>query len=122
MDSIEVVTAENPVESGTPVPEAHDYPQAPCPAEDPVIEAHVHEVDADAPEKPGSEILESPEPQRIARIARRLSSLFRPKSATARVRPHDVCLVPERQPEPGLVLIWGQASVPLTAVWVASSL
>lgn len=92
LDSIEVVTAENPVEAGTPVPEAHDYPQAPCPAEDPVIEAHVHEVDADAPEKLGSEILDSPEPQRIARIARRLSSLFRPKSATARVRPHDVDL------------------------------
>jgi murein DD-endopeptidase MepM/ murein hydrolase activator NlpD len=92
LDAIEVVTVENPGEPGAPVLEAHDYPQPPCPAEDPVIEAHVHVADADAPEKPESEILERREPPRIARIARRLSSLFRPKSATARVRPHDVDL------------------------------
>ena len=92
LDAVEVVTAENSVESGTPVPEAQDYPQPPCPPEDPVIEAHVHVVDADAPEKAETEILERRESPRISRIARRLSSLFRPKSATARVRPRDVDL------------------------------
>jgi murein DD-endopeptidase MepM/ murein hydrolase activator NlpD len=92
VDAIELVTAENPVESGASVPQAYDYPRPPCPAEDPVIEAHVHVADADAPEKPETEILERRESPRIARIARRLSSLFRPKSATARVRPHDVDL------------------------------
>lgn len=94
-DSIEVTTADP---SGrevpeAPVAEAHDYPQSPCPPEDPVIEAHVHVADADAPEKPDAEILERREsPQIAARIARRLSSLFRPKSAAARVRPRDVDL------------------------------
>ena len=91
LDAIEVEIAGSPVEAG-PVAEMQDYPQLPCPEEDPVIEAHVHLVDADAPEKPESEILEQPESPRIARIARRLSSLFRPKSSTARVRPKDVDL------------------------------
>jgi murein DD-endopeptidase MepM/ murein hydrolase activator NlpD len=90
LDSIDVEIA-GAVEMA-PVAEMQDYPQLPCPAEDPVIEAHVHVVDADAPEKPDSEILERQESTRIARIARRLSSLFRPKSATARVRPRDVDL------------------------------
>ena len=92
LDSVEVEIVGAPAEAA-PVAEVQDYPQLPCPAEDPVIEAHVHVVDADAPEKPESEILEPREsPPRIARIARRLSSLFRPKSATARVRPRDVDL------------------------------
>ena len=92
LDEIEVVGAEGSSEAATPVPEAYNYPQPPCPAEDPVIEAHVHVADADAPEKPESEILPREESPPISRIARRLSSLFRPKSATARVRPHDVDL------------------------------
>lgn len=91
LDAIEVEIAGNPVEPG-PAREIQDYPQLPCPAEDPVIEAHVHLVDADAPEKPETEILERHEPARMSRIARRLGSLFRPKSATARVRPKDVDL------------------------------
>jgi len=93
VDAIEVVTAESSLpESGAPTPEAHDYPEPPCPPEDPVIEAHVHVVDADAPEEPATEILERPESPRISRIARRLSSLFRPKSARARVAPRDIDL------------------------------
>ena len=92
LDAVEVVAIEDSPESAPPVAEAHDYPQPPCPQEDPVIEAHVHVVDADAPEKPEAEILERRESPRIARIARRLSSLFRPKSATARVKPRDVDL------------------------------
>jgi hypothetical protein len=93
LDAIEVVSREGqgPV-LAVVVPVAHDHPQPPCGAEDDVIEAHVHVADADAPEKPESEILPRNESPRISRIARRLSSLFRPKSATARVRPHDVDL------------------------------
>jgi murein DD-endopeptidase MepM/ murein hydrolase activator NlpD len=93
LDAIEVVGADGTALPDAPVPEAYNYPQPPCPAEDPVIEAHVHLVDADAPEKTETEILEPPrETPRITRIARRLSSLFRPKSATARVKPRDVDL------------------------------
>jgi murein DD-endopeptidase MepM/ murein hydrolase activator NlpD len=93
LDAIEVVAADGTPLPDAPVPEAYDYPQPPCPAEDPVIEAHVHLVDADAPEKTETEILEpARETPRITRIARRLSSLFRPKSATARVKPRDVDL------------------------------
>ncbi len=100
IDSVEVATAEVsspasfaatvPPGDPEPLPEAHDYPQPPCPAEDPVVEAHVHLDDAETPEKP--EILAPPDSHRIARIARRLSSFFRPKSAVARVQPHDVDL------------------------------
>ena len=57
-----------------------------------MIEAHVHVAGADAPEKPEEEILPHPDPSRIARIGRKLSSFFRPKSASARVRPRDVDL------------------------------
>ncbi|HEY3123847.1 MAG TPA: M23 family metallopeptidase [Thermoanaerobaculia bacterium] len=104
LDSVEVATAEAaaalaaptasavPAAPTDPFPETYEYPQAPCPAEDPVIEAHVHVADADTPEKPEDEMLARPDPPRIARIARRLSSFFRPKSAAARVHPRDVDL------------------------------
>ena len=97
LDSVEVVTADGRVISGpttaTP-PEAHDFPQPPCAPEDPpVIEAHVHGENDEMPEKadPG-EVVTRHDSSRIARIARRLGSLFRPKSATARVHPRDVDL------------------------------
>ena len=100
LDSIQVVTAENApaatapaaTASASPAADSYEYPPAPCPAEDPVIEAHVHVAGADAPEKPEEEILPHPDPSRIARIGRKLSSFFRPKSASARVRPRDVDL------------------------------
>jgi peptidoglycan LD-endopeptidase LytH len=92
VDAIEVVGADDPFEPPA-APAVYDYPQPPCPAEDPVIEAHVHVADADAPEPPPEpEVFERKESPGIGRIARRLSSLFRPKSAKARVRPHDVDL------------------------------
>jgi murein DD-endopeptidase MepM/ murein hydrolase activator NlpD len=93
LDSVDVVTAEStaPGAPAGPFPESDEYPQPPCPAEDPVIEAHVHVADADT-EKTEDEILARPDPPRIARIARKLSSFFRPKSASARVRPRDVDL------------------------------
>jgi len=94
LDSVEVVTPEStaPSAPADPLPEANEYPQPPCPAEDPVIEAHVHIADADTPEKTEDDLLAQPDPPRIARIARRLGSFFRPKSASARVGPHDVDL------------------------------
>lgn len=93
VDAIEVVTAESSQpESAAPIAVTYDHPQPPCPPEDPVIEAHVHVADADAPEEPATEILERRESPRISRIAKRLSSLFRPKSAKARVRPRDIDL------------------------------
>ena len=93
LEAIEVVGADGNPLPDSPTPVAYDFPQSPCPPEDPVIEAHVHVADADAPEKSETEILEpTPEAPRITRIARRLSSLFRPKSATARVKPRDVDL------------------------------
>jgi hypothetical protein len=110
LDSIEVVSVEAhgpPVAAAIPAvvlppaeaapasaPAAYDHPPAPCPPEDtPVIEAHVHVADAETPEKAVSEVdLPRAETPGIKRLARRLGSLFRPKSAKARVRPHDVDL------------------------------
>ncbi len=90
---MEVVTAESygPHLPGPP-PEAYDYPQPPCPPEDPVIGIHVHVAGEETPEEPEKEMLPERDPSRIARVARRLGSLFRPKSAAARVRPYDVDL------------------------------
>jgi murein DD-endopeptidase MepM/ murein hydrolase activator NlpD len=96
LDSIEVVTAPGSgVEAaGAVAAEAYDYPQPPCPPEDaPVIEAHVHAADTETLEKEDGEVLAPRhDSSRITRIARRLGSLFRPKSATARVAPRDVDL------------------------------
>lgn len=89
VDRIEVETLEA---SGPSLPAVlYDHPQAPCLAEDVVVEAHVHVAGADEPEKvETAEILPEPDPSRLTRLARRLGSLFRPKSAAARVRPRDV--------------------------------
>jgi peptidoglycan LD-endopeptidase LytH len=96
LDSIQVVTAEGyePAVSDATPAEAHNFPEPPCPAEDaPGIEAHVHAADDETPENADAgDVAPRHDSSRIARIARRLGSLFRPKSATARVRPHDVDL------------------------------
>jgi peptidoglycan LD-endopeptidase LytH len=96
LDSIEVVTAEGsrPRTPVDPIPEAFDFPEAPCPSEDPpIIEAHVHVAEAEPLEKEDGEVvIPREESSRIGRLARRLGSLFRPKSASARVRPRDVDL------------------------------
>ena len=96
LDSVEVVTAEGSppqtVAANEPTPEAFEFPEAPCPSEDPpIIEAHVHAAEADPIEKEDGEVVAPrQDSSRIGKIARRLGSLFRPKSATARVRPRDV--------------------------------
>jgi murein DD-endopeptidase MepM/ murein hydrolase activator NlpD len=102
LDSIEVVTTAAvgaEVAAGAPaeaydIPETYDFPEAPCPSEDPpIIEAHVHLADADTIEKEDREVvLPRHDSSRISKLARRLGSLFRPKSAKARVRPRDVDL------------------------------
>lgn len=95
LDAIEVVSRETqgPVVTAV-VPVAHDHPQPPCAAEDDVIEAHVHVADSETPEKPEAqaEVMPRRESSHIGRLARRVSSLFRPKSAASRVRPHEVDL------------------------------
>ncbi|HEV8610910.1 MAG TPA: M23 family metallopeptidase [Thermoanaerobaculia bacterium] len=97
----EVVTAEGsrPEVAGGLPPEAYDLPETPCPSEDPpIIEAHVHVADADPDAEPiekedGEVVLpHRQESSQISKLARRLGSLFRPKSANARVRPRDVDL------------------------------
>lgn len=95
LDVIDVVNREQPGPAATAViPVAHDHPQLPCAAEDDVIEAHVHVADAETPEKPEAqaEVIPRRDSSHIARLARRVSSLFRPKSAVSRVRPHEVDL------------------------------
>jgi len=76
--------------------EAHDYPRLPCPEVDPVITVELHEADSATPELALAEEEESVARQAseatIAGLARKLSSLYRPKSASARVRPQDVDL------------------------------
>jgi hypothetical protein len=100
LDTVEVVTlaaVEPEIASVAPaevydIPEAYDLPEAPCPSEDPpIIEAHVHVADAETIEKEDREVLlPRHDSSRISKLARRLGSLFRPKSAKARVRPRDV--------------------------------
>lgn len=95
LDAIEVITREGqgPVLTAV-VPISHDHPQLPCAAEDDVIEAHVHVADAETPEKPDAQAQVMPrrDSSSIGRLARRVSSLFRPKSSASRVRPHQVDL------------------------------
>lgn len=95
LDAIEVVTREGQGPAlAAVVPLAHDHPQLPCSAEDDVIEAHVHAADAETPEKPDAqaEVMPRRDSSHIGRLARRVGSLFRPKSAASSVRPHDVDL------------------------------
>jgi murein DD-endopeptidase MepM/ murein hydrolase activator NlpD len=91
--SVEI--AEGPQHHGPFLPrEAFDYPRLPCPPVDPVITAELHEPDSVQPETPTTETVaeSSALPPRLARLARRVGSLFRPKSSAARVKPQDVDL------------------------------
>lgn len=98
LDAIEVVGTDGHAVDLDAAPsvelvELHDQPQPPCPAEDdPIIEAHVHLADAEAPEESEPMAEARSDTPGIKRLARRLGSLFRPKSAAARVRARDVDL------------------------------
>jgi hypothetical protein len=92
IDSVDVV--ELPVYGPFLPVEPHNYPQLPCPPVDEVVIAELHEPDAIPLEDPEPEIAASSSslPPRMARLARRFGSLFRPKSAKAKVKPEDVDL------------------------------
>lgn len=88
--------------------ELYNYPPSPlCEPVDVVVEAHVHEVEADAPEGDAPEgqlvdIDQAGEPvpssaagaaaASLSRIARKVGSFFRPKSSESEVKPSDVDL------------------------------
>ncbi len=78
---------------------AYDYPRPPCEPIDAPIEARLHDpaVDAESPEGQAAMASESPEgvaraAAGLARVAEKLGSFFRPKSAAAVVKPQDVDL------------------------------
>ena len=75
--------------------EVVDYPRPLCEPIDVVLEAHVHEADADTPEaEAASDLDDMPEVKEnpIARAARSFGSLLRPKSSQSTMRPEDVDL------------------------------
>lgn len=89
-----------------PSRELFNYPPAPCEPQDVVLEARVHETATDAPEGDAPEGQSAAIPdepvagaapaggarERLTRIARKLGSLFRPKSSESEVKPQDVDL------------------------------
>jgi murein DD-endopeptidase MepM/ murein hydrolase activator NlpD len=88
------VAVEQPAFYGPfPPVETFDYPRPPCDPIDVVLEAHVHEKDAETPETEITaddmpEVNENP----LARAARTFGSLLRPKSSQSTMRPEDVDL------------------------------
>ncbi len=73
--------------------EVVDYPRPLCEPVDVVLEAHVHETDAETPE-PETIADDMPEelPGTLVRAARSFGSFLRPKSSQSRMRPEDVDL------------------------------
>ena len=73
--------------------EAYVFPQPPCAEFDVVVEAHVHEADAETPELANVAEAVPPAPvSPLARVARTLGALLRPKSSESTLRPEDVDL------------------------------
>ena len=83
-----------------PPSEAFDYPQAPCPPVDVILEARVHDENPDAPGAQPSEQLQGAETtarresraESFLAVAKQISSFLRPKSPAARVTAEDVDL------------------------------
>jgi len=79
-------------------PEPQIYPQPNCEPVDAIVEIRLHEPDAYTPETTISDGDSDSAPKEatktasLARIAKELGSLFRPKSSAASVRPQDVDL------------------------------
>lgn len=88
------VTVETPQWYGPVQPkDAYDYPRAACEPLDAVLEAHVHESDAETPEIDDiPEAVPARQVNALARVARTLGSLLRPKSSQTTLRPEDVDL------------------------------
>jgi peptidoglycan LD-endopeptidase LytH len=91
---VERVAVRTPEVYGPFLPaEAFDFPQPPCSEFDAIIEAHEHEADEDGPEAEGvAEAVEPASVNPIARVARTLGSLLRPKSAESTLKPEEVDL------------------------------
>jgi murein DD-endopeptidase MepM/ murein hydrolase activator NlpD len=95
VDRVAVVTAEvygpfRPVE-------VYDYPRPLCSEHDAVAQAYLHDNKEEGPEPDFTvaeleEVVVPPPAGPIARVARTLGSLLRPKSAESTVRPEDVDL------------------------------
>jgi murein DD-endopeptidase MepM/ murein hydrolase activator NlpD len=85
---------------GPPFPiELHNYPQPLCEQVDTVVEVRLHDADAGNPDtlevesaEVSRDVVQSTAGPGLSRMAQKLSSIFRPKSAEARVRPEDVDL------------------------------
>ncbi len=73
--------------------EVVDYPRPLCEPIDVVLEAHLHETDAETPE-PATIADDMPEemPSTLVRAARSFGSFLRPKSSQSKMRPEDVDL------------------------------
>jgi len=79
--------------------EPHNYPQPACEQVDTVVEVWLHDAEAGNPDtlegdsaEVSREVVQSAAAPGLSRIARKLGSIFHPKSAEARVRPEDVDL------------------------------
>jgi murein DD-endopeptidase MepM/ murein hydrolase activator NlpD len=93
-DPVDRVAVETPEPYGPFLPlEVVDYPRPPCEPLDVVLEAHVHETDAETPE-PATIADDMPEalPGTLLRAARSFGSFLRPKSSESTMRPEDVDL------------------------------
>jgi murein DD-endopeptidase MepM/ murein hydrolase activator NlpD len=84
---------------GPPSPEKHNYPQPLCDPVDMVAEVWVHDADSGNPDtleletaEVTREVTDAEARHGLSRIAHKLGSFFRPKSAQASVRPEDVNL------------------------------
>jgi murein DD-endopeptidase MepM/ murein hydrolase activator NlpD len=82
-----------------PAEEAFDFPPAPCSAEDVVLTAELHDENPDTPEAEASDdamgeddVVETTRTERLVAVAKRMASLLRPKSPSARMTAEDVDL------------------------------
>jgi len=91
---VDQVAVEMPQQYGPFLPPVYyDYPRPSCDEFDTVVEAHVHESDAETPEPadvadevPGAEV------NAWKTVTRKLGSFLRPKSSESTIRPEDVDL------------------------------
>ncbi len=101
IDKVDVIGLEALALPAPAPAERFDYPQPVCDPVDTVVEVRLHDAETGNPDTlevdpaaVSQASLEAPRStvSRVSRIARKLGSFFRPKSAEARVRPEDVDL------------------------------
>ena len=93
-EAVDRVAVETPEPFGPFLPlEVADYPRPLCEPTDVVLEAHVHESDAETPEsESAADDMPEAEENPLLRAARSFGSLLRPKSPESTMRPEDVDL------------------------------